>query len=80
MGCDAEGVKLQGSRILRRGVDSVGTGHSSSDRILCRVEFSIEFGGCHGNLSWHLCFQKSGKETKNICQISCWVSPVLLAF
>lgn len=39
----------------------VSRGHSGSDRIILRVNFSVTCGGCRGNLFWHPCFQKSGK-------------------
>lgn len=42
-------------------VGFMSRGHSGSDRIIRRVDFSVTCGGCRGNLFWHPCFQKSGK-------------------
>ena len=53
----------------------------AGDRTLCRVGFSIEFANCHRKHFWHLCFQKTGTQTKNVGQVSCWLSvqgPALL--
>lgn len=60
-------------------VGFMSRGHSGSDRIIRRVDFSVTCGGCRGNLFWHPCFQKSGKGP-SIWQTSCWVPPLLLSF